>query len=264
MVIVGLVLLATVVAPLRAAASTGQSFLVNGPAPTKGMLMSLASNSDVVAPATTNTASSLVGVIAPVDSAFGGQSGKVNVQTDGVANTLVSTLDGDIKAGDRITVSAVAGIGTKATTNGWIVGVAQTGFSSKSSGAVKTEVTTTSGAKTSLYVSTIPVSIKVTYYTSPDTVVKTVAPAWLQDLANKLANKHVSTQALILSFVLFLIGLIAAIVIVTSAIKNSFLSIARQPLAKSQIVRIELRSLAVAGGILLFALMTSFLLLRVL
>ncbi len=253
--------LTIIVGPVQVAAA-GQNFIADGVQPSAGMLMSLSTNSNHVTLASTKNTSSLVGVIAPNESNFSDQTGKVNVQTDGVANALVSTLDGDIKTGDRITASANEGVGSKAAGNGWIVGIAQAGLNAKTSGAVSTQIKTSNGAQHTIYVASIPVSIKITYYSTAVPVSKSVAPAWLQKLADTIAKKHVSTTALVFSFILFLSGLAAAVVIISSSIRGAFMAVARQPLAKAVIFRTELRSLATAIGILVFVLLASFLLLR--
>jgi hypothetical protein len=48
----------------------------------------------------------------------------------------VSLENGEIKAGDRITVSSRAGIGMKATKPGYVVGTAITGFNNEDDGTV--------------------------------------------------------------------------------------------------------------------------------
>jgi F0F1-type ATP synthase membrane subunit c/vacuolar-type H+-ATPase subunit K len=247
-------------------AATGQDFQYSGSRPSLGMLVSLAAHSTVVAPATTQSASALVGVIAPDDSNLSDHTGRVNVQTAGVTNVLVSTLNGDLRAGDRITASSLAGVGTKATGNGWIVGVVQTALNTQTAGSVQTTVTATNGQKRSVQVASLPVSIKVTYYTSytsPTTAVNNLAPSWLQKLADAIVHKHVSTTVLILSFILILAGLIATFTIVSSTIRGAFEATARQPLAKHTIFRTELRSLGLAAAILIFTMVAAYLLLRV-
>jgi len=147
------------------AAAASQSFNVLDNKSQPGMLMSLTANSGVVEPATDKNASLLLGVISANDTAFDLQPGQVSVATDGVANVLVSTLGGDIRVGDRITPSSLAGIGAKAKMTAWIVGIAQASLDSKTTAAVASTVTDTAGSKHQVYVARIPLVVHVTYYT---------------------------------------------------------------------------------------------------
>lgn len=242
------------------AAAASQGFTVSGPVPQTGMLVSL-TGTGAVEQATTKTAASLVGIAAPNDNNLSLQSGQVNVQTDGVVSSLVSTLGGDIHVGDRISASAVQGIGAKLNGNGWIIGTAQADLTAHSAGAVKTTVNTPGSGSQTVYVASIPVSVKVTYYSASSPA--NTATSWLQRLAEQLVHKHVSTTALVLSFFLLLVGLGGSIVIISSTIRNGFLAISRQPLSKKAIGRAELRSFGVAAAILAFTLIASFLILRI-
>lgn len=249
--------------PLAAAANgeSYQSFQIKGSPPTQGMLMSLAPGASDVTPATAATADSLVGVVT-AGTGLNDQTNSVNIATSGVANALVSTQDGDIQVGDRITASAIQGVGSKLTQNGWIVGIAQQKLNAGSAAAIKSSVTTSKGAVQTVYVASIPVAVKVSYYSNA--AAKSQTTNWVQRLAEAVVHKHVSTTALVLSFILFLLGLMAATAIITSSIRNAFLAISRQPLAKTVIVRAELRSLGIAVGVLVFTLLAAFFLLRIL
>lgn len=261
---VGLVIM---MAPTVAGASS-QGFTVLRGSPQPGMLMSLTANSGVIEPATDQNAKSLVGVVTPVtETSLDQQDGQTNVRTDGAANALVSTLGGDIRVGDRITASPLAGIGAKTNTNAWIVGIAQGSLDADTKTAIKSTIADSGGAKHTVYVASIPVLVKVTYYSASSQAAaadtNAQVPAVLQRAADALAGKHVSTRALILSFLLLVIGIIAAGVLINSTIRGGFLAIARQPLAKFVILREVWRSFGLALLILLFALAAAALILRI-
>src|ERR1700683_3460638 len=95
-----------ILVPAHTAASSQGFDLFQGH-PQAGMLMSLTSNPGVIEPANTTNAASLIGVISPGDTNIDLQPGQVNVETDGAANALVSTLNGNILVGDRITASSL-------------------------------------------------------------------------------------------------------------------------------------------------------------
>src|SRR5690349_3509958 len=58
-------------------------------------------------------------------------SSETQVVTQGVTSVLVSTVNGDIKAGDKITASPINGVGMKAESSTQVIGTAQEDLSSK-------------------------------------------------------------------------------------------------------------------------------------
>ena len=249
------------------ASASSQGFTVLNNRAQQGMLMSLTANSGVVEPATTKNASSLVGIIAVDDSAVSlpPEAGKVNVRSDGVAKGLVSTLNGDIKVGDRVGVSSIAGVGAKITSSGWIVGIAQSSLDAKTKDALATSVADGSGKKHTVYVGAVPLVIKVTYYTiaSAGDSSNSAVPDTIQSAADSVAGKHASTLALLLSFLLFIVGVIIAGLVVNAAIKGGMLAIARQPLTKSLILRKVMQSVGLALLILSLVIVGSLGILRI-
>lgn len=255
------------VAPIAMGVASSQSFDVLPGQSQAGMLMSLTANPGVVEPASDKNVKSLVGVIEPADTSFDQQPGQINVKTDGEARTLLSTLGGDIRVGDRITASSLAGVGAKTTTSAWIVGVAQASLDAHTEGAIKSTITDSKGAKHIVYVASLPLLIKVTYYstaTSAAAYTNMSLPAIIQRAADALAGKHVSAQALVLTFLLIIIGTIVAGKIIDTAIRGSFKAIGRQPLAKFVILRQVWSSFGLALVVMAVALAGGMLLLRIL
>ncbi len=248
----GLVILLIAVAAPVAVSASSQSFDVLDNKAQSGMLMSLTSNPSVAEPSSDKNASSIIGVLSPDGSAFDAQPGQVSIKTDGVANTLVSTQGGDVIVGDRITSSSLSGVGTKIKKSGWIVGIAQASLDSKTRGAVASTVTDSKGGRHNIYVSRIPVSVKPTYYTFPNTANQeaSTVPKVIQDAADRLAGKHVTILALVLSFILLLGGVVSVGVVVSVAIKTYFTSISRQPLAKAILFRKLFQTFAMSALVL--------------
>ena len=248
--------------PLSAGASS-QSVNVLDNKSQPGMLMSLTANAGVAEPASDKNAALLLGVISTNDTAFDMQPGQISVATDGEVSTLVSTLGGDIRVGDRIAPSSLAGIGTKAVTTGWIAGIAQASLDAKTSGAVAKTVTDTTGGKHKVYVTRIPLVVHVTYYTVPSAASKTI-PDMLQTAADALAGKHASILGLVLSFLLLLTGIIWAGILINGAIRGGIAAIARQPFGKAHIRRMVLKSFGVSLLIIAVGCIGALVLLRVL
>jgi co-chaperonin GroES (HSP10) len=255
----GLILLSALVfGPVTAGA---QGFGVLNSSAQQGMLMSLSPNPQIIEPASDKNAQSLVGILDPNDTSLDLQSGQVNVKTSGVSNALVSTLNGDVSTGDRIAPSSIEGIGAKVDGNSWIVGTAQGSLTSKTKDAIKSDVTDTAGKKQSVYIARIPVVIKVTYYNA-STNSSSIVPQSIQSFADKLAGKHVKPWAIILSFLLIVMGVLLAAQLINSAIRSGMAAIARQPLTKALILPKILQTFAVALSIVLVVIAASYMLLH--
>jgi hypothetical protein len=256
------VVLASVGLPLAASAAS-QSYNVLNNKAQPGMLMSLTANSSVVEPASDKNAALLLGVISTNDTAFDVQPGQISVATDGEVSTLVSTLGGDIRVGDRIAPSSLAGIGSKVKTSAWIVGIAQASLDAKTTGAVASTITDTKGGQHKVYVASIPLVVHVTYYTVPAAASRTI-PDMLQAAADAIAGKHASVLGLVLSFILLLTGVIWAGILINGAIKGGIAAIARQPLSKAFIRRTVLKTFGVSGLIVIVVCVGALMLLRIL
>lgn len=248
------------------AVNAGSSFYTVDKATRTGMLVSLTTNAGVVEPSTDKNASSLVGVVGTSESDFDVQPGQISIQTEGVVSVLVSTIGGDIRVGDHISPSLVVGLGAKNVEDGWIVGTAQASLDSTTKGAVAAIVKDSKGVKHDIYTSTIPVLVKVTYFGSPakatenpDTISRKI-----QAFTDSIAGKHASAVAVILSFLLLLLGLVVAGRLISTTAKTSIQAISRQPLAKHEIVIRMLQSFALAIGFLIASIAGSLILIRIL
>jgi F0F1-type ATP synthase membrane subunit c/vacuolar-type H+-ATPase subunit K len=251
---------------IASAANSSQQFNVLNDSTRSGMLMSLTPNAGVVEPASTKNASMLIGVEIPTDAtALDRKPGQVSVQNDGQVTALVSNANGDIRVGDRITVSSLVGIGAKLEKSGWTIGTAQASLDAKTSGAISSQVTDNQGRQQTVYISQIPLLVKVSYYTMPSAA-PTPSPAVpnaLQTAANSIANKHASVLAIVLSFLLLIVVVVFAGIIISSAVRGGLSAIARQPLAKREVTRQMIKSSASALGLVLVGIIGALLLLRI-
>ena len=248
-----------------AALAASQNYSVLDDKAQPGMLMSVMANQGVVEQATNKNAALLVGVYTLDDTSFDKQAGQISVETDGPTTALVSTLNGTIKVGDRITVSSLAGVGAKAEKNSWVVGTAQGVLDAKTKGAVASTITDSAGGKHQVQIARIPVAVHVVYYAGPNAPKSSsVIPDKVQELADAVAKKHVSVVGLVLSFLLLVFGLTLAGILVSGAVRNAFTAIARQPLSKASVTRLMLKSFVMSGIIVIVVFLGSFLLLRIL
>lgn len=227
---------------------------------TDGILVSIDPEaSDTVQVATTESASRLIGVIATnalVTLSEGTQQAQVVIS--GTAWTRVSDINGPVKTGDHITISPINGIGMKATSEGQIVGIAQSGLDSQTSQTQ--QVTDRSGQSHQVHIGYVPVQIGTAYYTAPSSG---VLPPFVQNLLNAIAGKPVGLMRAIIVLVLVLVGGISIAVIIYASARSSIASIGRNPLASKAIFRGLAQVGIYALSILGFTLLLAYLILTV-
>jgi len=170
------------------------------------------------------------------------QGTQVQVATEGNVSVLVSNVNGDIKRGDHITASPIEGVGMKATGNVRIVGIAQ----SDMVGQKKQTIKDADGKDETVLLGEVPVLVNVAYFfKQPD---KTIIPAAIQNMANTLAGRDVSTLPILISAGIFFVMLVVVSSIVYSMIRSSIISIGRNPMSQSAVYRdlIQMSTLVLA------------------
>lgn len=205
---------------------------------------------------------SLFGVVVSANSTLlaltSEQKNQVQVASSGVVQTIVSDINGKVRAGDLITASPMSGVGMKATSNTRVVGSAQADLAN-SSGKSTQSYTDQSGQKVQAELGVIPVLINVSYYfKEPE---KTVIPTLIQNVANTIAGKKVSPLPIIISLVIALVGMAGTISLIYSAIRSSIISVGRNPLAQSAVYRSLLQVIALTTGVIAIALGAIYLIL---
>jgi hypothetical protein len=237
-----------------AQASLSQGFATSNPNATGSLVALDEKSSGAVVTADTTNVGRLFGVVVPPSSASislsGTGTGQVQVVTSGTANVLVSTAGGDIKVGDYITISPIAGVGQKVGDSSTrVVGTAQTDFNGSGDGVTKRTIDD-GNSKREVAIGQIPVVIAVSSYTSTDGKQPYAIPNWLQSLSNTLAGKAVSPIRIIIAGLILIVALISITVLLYSAVRNSIISIGRNPLSRSSVLRGLLQVVAIAIGIL--------------
>lgn len=224
-----------------ALASLSQGFATTTTVAT-GSLVSLdPKSSGTVVVSDLNNVGRLFGVaVAPASASIslsGTGSGQVQVVTTGSALVLVSTAGGDIHVGDYITVSSIAGVGQKVGVSSTrVVGTAQSDFNSSTDGVSKRTIDDGTGKK-EVAIGQIPVVIAVSSYTATDGKQSYVIPNWLQQLSNTLAGKSVSPVRVIIAGLILLVAIISISVLLWSAVRNSIISIGRNPLSRGGVLQ---------------------------
>ncbi len=192
-----------------------------------------------------------------------GVKNEVYVATSGTYDVLVSNQAGTINAGDYVTLSAVNGVamnaGTDATT---VFGRAAAKFDGKSDTIGKLTLKDTAGkSDKSVALGIIPVSIEVKRNPQEKST-KTNVPKVLQRLGEAIAEKPVGPLRIYLSIAITAITIIAAVIILYSGIRNSLISIGRNPLSKKSVFRALLEIILTSILIMIIGLFAVYLLLK--
>lgn len=201
-----------------------------------GSIVSLQKDTaDRVTAATTSNVDNLFGVVINNDgsllSVSNGEPNQVQVATSGTVPVLISDINGTIARGDSITASPISGVGMKATGNVRVIGTAQTDMGPGSKQTYKAK----DGSEHSVTLGQVPALINVAYFfKEPE---KTLIPSVIQNVANSLAGKSVSTLPILVSAGIFLVTLIVVVSIIYSMIHSSIISIGRNPMSQSAVYR---------------------------
>lgn len=227
---------------------------------TIGSIASLVENtSDRVELSNNSNAENVLGVVISPDSSLlsvsNGANTKVQIATAGTLQVLVSDINGAIQRGDHITASPIDGVGMKATSNVRVVGIAQSDLS----GGNKQSYKDKEGKEQSVTLSEIPVLVSVAYYfKEPD---KTIIPATVQNVANALAGRNVSTTPILVSLAIFIVTITVVVSIIYSMVRNGIISVGRNPLSQSAVYRNVIQMSALVLTILGIAMAAIYLVL---
>lgn len=246
-------------------ANVSQSFLTTDSNIVPGNLVSTDRQVGRIVLASTDNASRLAGVVVStagsllaIDSSPQGR--KAQVAISGIANTYVSTFNGDINVGDQISVSPLSGIGMEATSGLRVVGIAQASFSSNTKGVKSYEVKDKTGSAHKVVVGSIPIVINVGS-SNPSSS----APAVISDLqafAMAIVGHQVSVLQAVLSFLIAIVAIAALIALVYGAIQGGIVAIGRNPLARESIYKSLLQVMATAILIVVITAILLYLTLR--
>lgn len=233
-------------------AAVGQGFQADNSRGTvvSGAIVSFKSDSHSVELAAPDTADRIAGIAVQSPLlAITGSGQEVQVVLNGSAEVLVSDINGDIHAGDKITASPIAGVGMLATSDGRIVGTAKADFDAAK--AQTKTVTDIHDNPHQVHVGAVPLQVGLAYFQNQSS---SFLPPFLQSLANNIAGKQVSVVRILICLILFLAALISLSVLVYSAVRSAMISLGRNPLASGNIRRslyqVGLITLTVWGGVL--------------
>jgi hypothetical protein len=235
----------------------------------EGMLVRLATNdANSVVPLESSKVLQMLGVsVAPSDSALtlSGDSNShgVFVATSGRYKVLVSDQNGPIAANDYVSISALDGIGMKATNKQQtVLGRAAESFTGSSNVVGSTSLTTADQQKIQISLGRIAVDIgigKNPRYVQDQPIGNI---GFLRDLSNGVAGKTVSVPRLYLALAVLLVSAVMAGSVLYSGVRSGIIAIGRNPLARSSISRGLIQVVLTSVVIFVIGLFAVYLLLK--
>lgn len=227
-----------------------------------GTIVSQKQGKGTVQSATLNDSGSLIGVASSQSLIeLSGGSKQAQVVTSGTTKALVSDINGDIRAGDKITISPLEGIGMKAVQSGYVIGTAVEDFSSANDVTSK-QITDKNGKKNTVKIGSIPIQVNVSYFEDID-VNKSILPEFILNIARSVSGKEVSVLRVLIALVVLVVGIISIGVLLYSSVRSSIISIGRNPLAASAVNKSLLQVAFLSLGVLLIMLSAVYLILIV-
>ena len=207
----------------------------------RGLIVKLKKNDTTkVEAVTVDTASETYGITIGASDAsvtLAGSGAQSYVATTGHYDVLVSTQNGGLNPGDYITISAIEGIGAKATENDQVVvGRALTAFDGKANVISSTDITDSQKNKHTVAIGRINVDIVV----AKNPLLKATqpnVPQFMQRAAQAVAGKEVSASRIYISILVFCITTAIAASLMYGGIRSGIISIGRNPLPKKSIIR---------------------------
>lgn len=190
-------------------------------------------------------------------------SRQVYIATYGRYDVLVSDQNGNIKPGDYISISSLNGIGMKADSKQPVVlGKAVEGFNGSSDVVGTANLKDRTGKNVEVSLGRIKVDMAISHNPLLIQAQNSGVTGYLQNVSSDVAGKTVSAARLYLSVVILFLTAIVAGSILYSGVRNSILSIGRNPLAKKSIIRGLLQVIVTSIMIFVIGLFGVYLLLK--
>lgn len=245
---------------VQGASSIGQGFQTTETNIVEGALVSLKTDgANAVELSNTERASQLIGIVGDkplIELSNDGNT--VQVVTSGITNALVSDINGEVKAGDKVTASPIEGVGMKATESGIVVGTAQADLD-KAQTSQRT-ISTKDGKQETVKIGMIPVQVDTIFYVGTHQG-SSFLPSALQDVANTIAGRNVSPVRVIVAALLLVLLFASIIVLLYSAVKSSIISIGRNPLSENAVHKSLFQVGLTIVGLLAFTVILVYLIL---
>lgn len=208
--------------------------------PVVGTVVSLSKQGgNLVEPTTPENDSKLVGVVADTTGSIIDLQSKdtnLKIASSSLSKILICNLGGNVKKGDLLIISPLSGIAMKDTL-GFVaskyIGVATEDFNTNTAGNKSVEVELTNGKKQTAVIGQITANILITERpTDKSAKSKNI----LSSIGEKIVGKQVNTLRVVASIIIVLTSLIITGLILNSSVRGTFMSIGRNPLARTTLI----------------------------
>lgn len=192
-----------------------------------------------------------------------GLTNETFVAATGTYDALVSTQGGTISSGDYVTMSSINGVLMKAgTEEETVFGRANSGFDGKGVTLGTSTLKDVNGAENQkVTLGSVPVTIDIKKNPNEKSTEVDILEQFRR-VGKQIAEKEVSAIRIYLSLAITAISLIAAIAVIYSGVRNSIISIGRNPMSKKTIFRALLEIILTSILILVIGLFAVYLLLK--
>lgn len=238
------------ISPVRIHASSLAEGFTTSSNPKTGMLVStVADKPGELQLATVDNSDYLVGVVQTEGNgliSFTKDGANVSVATTGVVTAYVTDANGSVKKGDFIAASWLDGVGMRVNqgANQKVLGTALEDFND--SAAKEFDDVSTPGGNRTVKVG----SLAVRLFGTPSKQLS-ADQSGISGFAARLVGKQVAFIRVVVAFLVFTITLIVSGIFIRSSIKNSFISIGRNPMASKSIYRSLLQVSVISMAIIL-------------
>lgn len=227
-----------VLAPaLARAAAITQGYQAKTTLPTGSVVSLTAAGGQQVEATTTDNDSLSAGVVVNGADALldvQPQGSQVRVAVSGDVTILVSTVNGDIKTGDKLIatpLAGVAGLDYPPAPGVKYIAVANSDFTSTTTGAKKTSVKLTDGSSKDVYVGSIKARMLLGNR-APGAGEKS---NFLTSLAQQISGKKVSLIRVVGALAILVAALVITGMVLYGSIKGTFVSLGRNPLSRDSV-----------------------------
>lgn len=204
----------------------------------KGMLIALKEGDDSkIVAVTDKNVNKFKGVVVNKNDSpvtISNEERKVFVASTGPYEVLVSDENGPIKKGNYLSISSSSGIAANAhDAQEYVIGVATSDFEGK--GDTISTTTAEGGQKTNI--GRVTVDVALAKNPNMKTPAKDRIPDAIQKLSRAIADKPVSNIRIYIAMAIFIAASAIAGTMLYSGVRNTMISIGRNPLSKASIYR---------------------------
>jgi len=190
--------------------------------------------SELVEPSSSDNVENLFGVVVrQTDSTLRLSNGDraVFVTTLGKAKTLVSDINGPVRAGDQLGLSPITGVAQRSNDDSVSIGTALQDFEPAGGVISPIKVTDSNGQETTANVGLVDIQVK------PQLGNNSILPSGISDFGESIAGKPVSSFRLFTALAVMVVSLSASSVLLFGAIRSALVAIGRNPLSKTLVYR---------------------------